>query len=78
MIQETLELIKEQTGLTLNLCDYFTGLKTHKGKKYFTITLSQSVSESTEFPILQRFANKYKIISVEPNGLNRVAIFITK
>jgi hypothetical protein len=78
MIQETLELIKEQIGLNLNLCEHFAGLKSHKGKKYFNVILSQRVSESTEFPILQRFANKYKSISVEPNGLNRVSIFINK
>ena len=76
MIQETLELIKEQTGLTLSLCEHFAGLKSHKGKKYFSVILSQRVSESREFPILQRFANKYKTISVEPNGLNRIAVFI--
>jgi hypothetical protein len=38
-IPETLETIKEQTGLVLNLCDHFTGIKEHNGKKYFNIIL---------------------------------------
>lgn len=74
-IPETLELIKEQTGLKLELCDYFTGIKEHNGRKYFNIILRQRVSESKEYDILKRFADKYKMISVEPNGLNRVAVF---
>lgn len=74
-IPETLELIKEQTGLKLELCDYFTGIKEHNGRKYFNIILRQRVSESKEYYILKRFADKYKMISVEPNGLNRVAVF---
>lgn len=74
-IAETLELIKEQTGLELNLCDYFTGIKEHNGRKYFNVILSQRTSESKEYDTLKRFADKYKVISVEPNGLKRVAIF---
>ena len=74
-IPEILELIKEQTGLELELCDYFTGVKKHKGRKYFNVILSQRTSESKEYEELERFADKYKLISVEPNGVNRVAIF---
>ena len=75
-IPETLELIKEQTGLELDLCDYFTGIKEHNDRKYFNVILSQITSESKEYDILKRFADKYKIISVEPNGLKRVAVFL--
>ena len=39
-IPETLEMIKEQTGLELELCDYFTGIKEHNGRKYFNVILS--------------------------------------
>ena len=74
-IPEILELIKDQTGLQLELCDYFTGIKNHNGRKYFNVILSQRTSESKEYNILKRFADKYKLISVEPNGLRRVAIF---
>jgi hypothetical protein len=74
-IPETLELIKEQTGLKLELCDYFTGIKEHNKRKYFNVILPQRTSESKEYDILKRFADKYKLISVEPNGLKRVAVF---
>ena len=74
-IPETLELIKEQTGLELGLCDCFTGIKEHNGKKYFNVILSQRTSESKDYDLLKRFADKYKLISIEPNGLKRVAVF---
>ena len=75
-IPETLDLIKEQTGLKLNLCDYFTGMKEHNGQKYFNVILSQRTSESQDFDKLKRFAEQYKLIKVEPNGLKRVAVFL--
>lgn len=75
MIIETLELIKQQTGLIFNLCDYFTGIKEQNGRKYFNVILPQRTSESKDYDLLKRFSDKYKIISVEPNGLNRVAVF---
>lgn len=74
-VTETLELIKEQIGLKLELCDYFTGIKEHNGRKYFNIILRQRTSESKEYDTLKRFSDKYKKISVQPNGLNRVAVF---
>ena len=74
-IPETLELIKEQTGLQLELCDYFTGIKEHNGRKYFNVILSQKTNESKEYEVLKRFADKYKLISVEPNGVKLVAVF---
>lgn len=74
-ISETLDLIKQQTGLDLDLCDCFTGVLRHNGRSYFNVVLSQIVSESNDYDLLQRFADKYKVISVEPNGLKRVAIF---
>ena len=74
-IPETLEMIKQQTGLKLELCDYFTGIKKYNGRRYFNVFLSQRTSESKDYDILKRFADKYKMISVEPNGLKRVAVF---
>ena len=76
MILETLKLIKEKTGLDLMLCDYFTGLKKSGDRNYFNIILSERTSESLEFTKLKVFTNKLSLISVEPNGLKRVAIFI--
>lgn len=46
MIQKTLKLIKEQTGLDLKLCPDFTGIKQHKGQKYFNVILKERTSES--------------------------------
>lgn len=75
MIQETLKLIKKQIGLDLELCDYFTGLRTYNHRKYFNIVLNQKTCESKDFELLSRFADKYKLIRIEPNGLRRVAIY---
>jgi hypothetical protein len=75
MIQKTLKLIKEQTSLQLILCPDFTGIKQHKGQKYFNVVLNDRTSESKEFDKLKKFANKYNLIDIEPNGLTRVAIF---
>lgn len=78
MIQKTLKLIKKQTGLDFKLCPDFTGIKQHKSQKYFNVVLKERTSESKEFDKLKKFANKYKLIDIEPNGLTRVAIFILK
>lgn len=76
IINETLLLIKEQTGLSLKLCDYFTGIRTFKGRKYFNVLLDDRLSNSNEYLILERFAKKYGLISLEANGVKRVAIII--
>ena len=74
-IAETLKMIKNQIGLDLNLCDHFTGMQEHDGKKYFNIVLGQKTSESQEYASLLQFADRYQLISIEPNGVRRVAIF---
>lgn len=74
-ISDTLDLIKNQTGLDLELCDYFTGIKEMNGRKYFNVILNQRTSESAEYDLLKRFADKYNLISIEPNGLRRVSVF---
>ena len=75
MIQKTLKLIKEKTGLDLKLCTHFTGIEQHTGQKYFNVVLKDRTSESEDFKILEKFSKKYKLIDIEPNGLTRVAIF---
>lgn len=75
VISKTLNLIKEQIGLDLKLDDYFTGLKKHNGEIYFNVDLGERVSESSKFDKLKRFADKYNLIRVEPNGVNKVSIF---
>ena len=76
LIKETLALIKDQTGLRLELCDYFTGINHSKGKSSFNVILKERISESLEYDKLEKWAKKYNKIQIEPNGLNRVAIFI--
>ena len=75
MIENFLKYIKLQTGLNLLPCDYFTGIRFHKGEKYFNILLKERISESQEFLTLEKFCNTYKTFRMEPNGLNRIAIF---
>ena len=75
-IQETLENIKELTGLSLILCDYFTGIRASGGKKYFNVILPTRTSEAVEYTKLLQISRKYGTIAVEPNGVSRLAIFI--
>ena len=74
-ISKTLTLIEEQIGLRLYLCDYFTGVRFMGDRQYFNIVLRNNVSESVEYTQLVRFSDRFKTITVEPNGLKRVAIF---
>lgn len=76
LIEKTLLLIKEQTGLNLSLCTHFTGLNKHQGKRYFNIILENRTCESDVYKILERFSHKTNLIGIEPNGVDRVAIFI--
>lgn len=76
IIQKTLDLIKKQIGIDLDLCEDFPGIKEHFGLKYFNVILNERLSDSNDFEKLVRFSNKYNIIRVEPNGLKRVSIFI--
>ena len=75
MIQKTLQLIKDNTGLVLTLCDYFTGIREGPKGKYFNIVLIDKTCESLDYVYLQRFSEKYGLIRIEPNGVKRVAIF---
>jgi len=75
MITKTLELIKQQTGLELQLCDYFTGVHKSAKGEYFNIILKDPICQSRDHTILERFAEKHRLIQVEPNGYKRLAIF---
>lgn len=74
-ITETLEMITKHTGLDLELCDYFTGFRNNKAGKYFNVILSKKICESKDYDTLELYAKKYKLIHVEPNGVDRVAVF---
>lgn len=75
IIQKILKFIKLQIGLKLVPDTSFTGIRQHNGKKYFNVELKDRVSESNEFDLLERFANRTKLIKIEPNGVKRVAIY---
>jgi hypothetical protein len=74
IINNVISYIKQQTGLDLEIDDS-TGLKKQRGYNYFNILLNTQVSESSEYDKLEQFANKYKLIKIQPNGYKRVAIF---
>ena len=76
-IETALLIIKEQTGLELKADDYFNGfIVSSKEELYFNIMLKKRTSESLEFTKLKRFSENCTWINrIEPNGLNRVAIF---
>lgn len=76
VISDTLKLIKEQTGLELELCDYFTGLNEHCGKQYFNIITNEPVFASKTYNTLIRLSENGIISKVEPNGAYRLAIFL--
>ena len=73
---EVLEYIKKQTGLTLELCDYFTETKDFNGNPYFNVLLSGRLSEYTvEMAKLERLAARSSVVhDIQPNGVCRVAI----
>jgi hypothetical protein len=73
-IPETLQVIKDQLGLDLKLCELNKGVQSRCGKKYFNVVIAESTCFSKEYAALERFAKKYNLFSVEPNGANRVAI----
>lgn len=77
MIDETLSLIKHHTGLELQLCDYFTGVQKSYHGDYFNVVLNDPIFSSREHTALERFADQYGLIKVEPNGYKRLAIFRT-
>lgn len=75
MIEETLKLIKQHTGLELTLCDYFTGVQKSQKGLYFNVVLNEPLFSSHAYTQLERFANQYGLIEITPNGYKRLAIF---
>lgn len=75
MQEKILNYIKDQIGIDLQLCDYFTEIKDFNGKPYFNVILSDRVSDSQQMVKLERLAAKSSVISeIQPNGVCRVAI----
>jgi len=75
MIKRTLKFIEEQIGLKLEADKDFPGVYQFQKEKYFNVELKDRVSRSKDYQALERFSKKYNYIKVEPNGLNKVAIF---
>ena len=75
-ITKNLTLIKSQTGISLELCDHFTGLHYFDNKPYFNAVLKERLSESLEYDVLKKWCDKYKTVQIENNGLKRIAVFI--
>lgn len=74
-IENTLSVIKEQIGLELILCEYFTGIRKHGSKEYFNVELKDRAWNSIEYTSLERLVQKGIVSKVEPNGVTRVAIY---
>lgn len=77
-IEYALELIKDHTGLKLKLCDHFTGINTYNERRYFNVILSEMVNKSVDYTTLCNFARRYKLISFEPNGVKRIAVYLNE
>ncbi len=77
LIINTLWEIKEQTGVELTPCDYFTGLKKNESSYTFSALLSDNrISESLDYIKVVNYVKKYTCIRIEPNGVKRIAIHI--
>lgn len=76
LIINKVQEIKEFTGLQLTPCNYFNGLLELNGVKYFNVIIETRISESNIYDKLINIIPFNIISKVEPNGANRLAIFI--
>lgn len=76
VISGKLRLIKKFCGLSLKPCDYFTGIRRLVDRKYFNCMLRERCDAYyKELQAIERLVQKGIISHVEPNGLNRIAVF---
>lgn len=74
-IESIINLLKDQTGVVVEKCESFPGIF-FNGGRYFNVVLKERVSESRDYTKLCEFCMKYgTTLKIEPNGLNRIAIF---
>jgi len=73
--EAVIDFVKLQTGIKLELCDFFTKVKRMNGKKYFNVVFKTRQEFSKYYPILQRLELSYKCVSFQPNGDCRLAVF---
>lgn len=75
MKQAVLQHIKEQTGISFDLCQDFPDVNLFNGRPYFNILLKNAVYEGRDYLALERLVNTSSIIyEIQPNGLDRVAV----
>lgn len=72
MIEQTLLKIENLTGLKLQVDEHFSGIYSHKGRKYFNVIVDEPLFESQVFSQLKRLDS---FIYVEPCGYKRISIF---
>lgn len=77
MIKETLEYIFAHTGLELEECKDFPGIRKNPHGHYFSVTIRDRVWCSQEYVKLERLALRGRI-KVAPNGLRRISITVIK
>lgn len=74
-IEEFIKYAKSN-GIELKPCDYFNGEQTSwNGEKYFNVLTGERIYMSKKFDQLERLSRQYKSFRVEPNGVDRLAIF---
>lgn len=71
-INDKLAFIEDQTGLKLDLCNYFAGVQFFNKRPYFNIVLKDNLCESSHYAKLEKCPH----VEVLSNGLKRVAVFI--
>lgn len=74
---KVLGYIKEQIGVSLDPCDYFTKVKVYRSKDIisFNALLDTYTSESKDFLLLQRLLGRSQVIAdVQPDGFKRISI----
>ena len=76
MQQQFIMYLKEQTGIDFKIDPYFSEIKTHRGQKYFNLDLGERVWNSRKYLTLERLSETHKTFTVEPNGIERIAIFL--
>lgn len=73
LIKKLTNFMEKQTGIKFPPDDYFTGIKTHQGKKYFNVDLSKNPKH--EVNLRRLVLSPGPIIDVELNGVYRFAVF---
>lgn len=73
---KALEFIKDQIGLELELCDYFTEVQDGNGNPGFNVTLKDRLWGSQEYNKLIRLQQNSAVLAeIQPNGVRR--LFLT-